>query len=91
MKVKLGLELIGPCSDTGAEPEPHDTIATINDNGRVSFHKMNVLVREGRSNFVVYTDDEAKLHSSNCYLVYIADAISVVDEKVKGLRRLFKR
>lgn len=91
MKRKLGLELYGPCSNTGAEPDAHDTIVTINENGRVSFHKLEVLNREGQGMFVIHTTDGEVLLSSDCYLLYTTDATSDVKRDIRRLRKNIRR
>jgi len=88
MKRKLGLELYGPCSLTGAEPRPHDTIATINEFERITFHTMESLVKEGANMFVVTTTDGNKYLSSECYLLYTAEPISTLKSRVKKLMKL---
>ena len=53
MKNKLNLELIGPCRDTGAIIDMDDTVATIDDMGRVSFHRVTGVEYEAPAVFTV--------------------------------------
>ena len=87
MKRKIGLELIGPCSETGAMPEPTETVATINENGRVSLHKVDGMIKEVDGVFVVTMSDGWKYLSSECYLLYTTDAVSDVKRDIRRLRK----
>lgn len=87
MKMKLGLELIGPCSDTGVTPDPYDTIAVINENGRVSFHHFDECQIEGPGVFQGRIETGSMVPSTHCYLVYTVDAVSDVKSDIRRLRK----
>lgn len=70
MKNKLNLELIGPCSDTGAAVHVHDTIATVDMYGRVGLHRVTGIEREGKNMFSVTTKGGGRYVSSDCWLLY---------------------
>lgn len=72
MKKILGLELVGPCSETGARPDPWETVATINDFGRVAFHQAVGFHDEVRGIFTITTRSGKKYLSSEIYLLYVA-------------------
>ena len=69
--MQLGLELYGPCSETGAIPDVHDTVAVLDQNGRVSFHRVLEIERQPDTNyFSVLFKNGNRYHSSQCYLLY---------------------
>ena len=72
MKINVGLELVGPCSETGARPDPWETVATINDNGRVAFHQAVGFHNETKGMFTISTRSGQKYLSSDIYLLYVA-------------------
>lgn len=88
MKRKMGLELYGPCSVTGAEPTRWSTIATINEFNRVTFHTAQIISREAAGAFVVTTTDGVTFLSSDCYLLYTAPSVSKLKNVVRRVKSL---
>jgi hypothetical protein len=71
MERRLDVELIGPCSITGAVVNVDDTIATIEDSGRVGFHRVRGVEIEAPGIFAITVRGGARYTSSDCWLVYI--------------------
>ena len=92
MKRKIGLELIGPCSDTGVTPDPHDTIVLVDEaTGRVSFTELEECQIEGPGVFQGRTLEGTIVSSSDCYLLYTTDAVSDVKRDVRRVRKAIRR
>lgn len=70
MKNKLNLELIGPCSDTGATVGLDDTVATVDELDRVRFHRVTGVENEGTGAFTVVVKGGARYLASDCWLIY---------------------
>ena len=88
MKRKLGLELYGPCSNTGAVPKIDDMVAKIHDDDRISFHQIQELDRVTHTLFVIRTQDNVVLKSDQCYLLYGAPSVSKLKNAVRRLKNL---
>jgi hypothetical protein len=71
MEKRLDVELIGPCNDTGAIVGVGDTIATIDDYGRVGFHRVRGAEYEGSSIYTIIVKGGVRYLSSDCWLIYL--------------------
>jgi hypothetical protein len=85
MKRKVGLELYGPCGELGAGIETNETVATVDDNGRVTFHRIESIQRFNEGRCVLTTTDGERHTALDCYLVYTAPSVSKLKDKVRKM------
>ena len=86
MKRKIGMELYGPCSETGAMPLMHDMIGTIDVDGRIAFHHIQEVELSKGSQWYVRTKEDIVLPSSDVYLLYTSNSISNIKDTVRKLK-----
>ena len=86
MKRKLGIELYGPCSDTGAIPTMNDMIATVDYDGRIAFHSILEIEKGTDSQWYMRTKEDIVLPSTEVYLLYTSNSISNIKETVRKLK-----
>ena len=70
MKNKMRLELIGPCSDTGAVINMDDTVATVDEYDRVRFHRVMGGEHHDQYHFTVIVKGGARYSASEIWLIY---------------------
>ena len=66
----MRLELIGPCSDTGAVVSLYDTVATVDEYDRVAFHRVMGVENHGPGNFTVLVKGGERFPSTDIWLIY---------------------
>lgn len=72
-KQVLNVELCGPCSVTGAVPNLGDTVATIDNNGRVGFHRVMGIEKGNDREFAVIFKNNDRCLAANCFLLYTTE------------------
>lgn len=87
MKRKIGMELYGPCSETGAMPLMHDMIATVDVDGRIVFHHIQEVELARGSQWYVRTKEDLVLPSNEVYLLYTSNSISNLKETVRKVKK----